>query len=126
MERKQRALLVGAEVQTEKRVSEVLGDWGWQTETCPGPSASRCPLMVAGRCDLREGADSAVVFVNPSHSGPSGSLPKLRCAADRSSPYVLVLEGSLTQAGERDGGRFIGSRCGAEAIAYTVVRDEIE
>ena len=126
MTKKQHALLVGAGDQTEKRIEQVLEDWGWETVTCAGPSASRCPLMVGGRCELRESADSAVVFVDPSHSSPSGILPKLRCAADHSSPYVLVLEGRLTQTEVRTGGKVIGSRRGEEAIAYAAVRPDTD
>ena len=38
---------------------------------------------------------AAVVFVDTSAGPHSGVLPKLRCAADHSSPYVLVLEGRI-------------------------------
>ena len=125
MEKKNRALLVGAEDRTEKRMQVVLEDWGWETTACPGPSASTCPLLVGAPCPVREEADAAVVFVD-AHSGSSGVLPKLRCAGDHSSPYVLALEGSLLKAEEHTGGTVIGSRRGEEAIAYAVVRNGTE
>ena len=126
MKKNRRALLVGAEDRTEKRMQVVLDDWGWETSACAGPSASTCPLMVGAPCHLREEADAAVVFVDTGKTGPSGVLPKLRCAADHASPYVLALEGSLMQAEERTGGIVIGSRRGEEAIAYAVVRKSLE
>ena len=115
------ALLVGADQETEARLRTELETRGWETSTCPGPSiATRCPLFVGGKCELRENADAAVVFVDTSRVSTAGVLPKLRCAADRSSPYVLVLENRINGATERQGGIVIGSGRGASAIADAV------
>ena len=114
------ALIVGAEEQTETLLGLALADRGWDITTCDGPSASRCPMMFGGECTLRNDADAAVVFVDTSIGSQAGVLPKLRCAADHSSPYVLVLEGRLDGAQKRIGGTVIGSQRGATAIAEAV------
>ena len=120
MERKFEALVVGADEQIEARFEEVLDDWGWQMSSCPGPAKTRCPLMNGGHCALRDSADAAIVFIDPS-SGPAGALPKVRCAADHTSPYVLALEGRYGEAEEREGGSVIGAGRGIEAVAYEAV-----
>ena len=79
--------------------------------------------MLGRRCDLRDQADSAVVFVNPSEGG-TRILPKLRCAGDQASPHVLVLEGRLTAAAKHKGGVAVGCRRGEEAIAHALVMTE--
>lgn len=70
---------------------------GWSVSTCSGPAAGSCPLMRGQKCELREAADIAVVYVDPMDlSGRLGVLPRLKCAASSSSPGVVALEARLS------------------------------
>lgn len=69
---------------------------GWAVQTCEGPGAATCPLMIGKPCGLRESADVAVVYVGK--RGPStgtDTLPRLRCASHPASPSLIAIEDSI-------------------------------
>lgn len=91
----QTALVVTRHPGEEAPLREALVDQGWMVKTCAGPGTGNCPLMHGSRCELRNSAEAAIVFVDANDfSGSLGTIPRLRCAADSSSPGVVVLEGS--------------------------------
>lgn len=91
----QTALIVTRHPGEEAPLREALADEGWLAKTCAGPGTGNCPIMHGARCELRKSADAAIVFVDANEfSGSLGTIPRLRCAADSSSPGVVVLEGS--------------------------------
>ena len=114
------ALIVAAGTDRTEAIAAVLHERGWETTTCAGPSGSRCPLMLGRHCSKRENADAAIVFLGS--GARAGELPKLRCAADKASPHVLVLEGRVDGAAAHSGGIAIGSLRGPAAIAEAVVK----
>lgn len=91
----QTALLVTRHPGEEAPLREALASEGWLVKTCPGPGTGNCPIMHGSYCELRKTADAAIVYVDANgFSGSLGTIPRLRCAADSSSPGVVVLEGS--------------------------------
>ena len=90
------ALIVTRRLGDEAPIREALENEAWFVTTCAGPGKGDCPVMRGERCPLRESVDAAVVFVDPKDlAGNLGALPRLRCAADSSSPGVAVMEGRL-------------------------------
>lgn len=80
----------------EDPIKKELEHDGWSVEVCEGPGRRVCPPMQGGSCDLRQTSDAAVVFMSSKEG--TASAPRVRCAADSSSPAVVVLEGSIGAA----------------------------
>ncbi len=87
------AVIVTRRAGQETPVKNKLEADGWSVEVCDGPGRRVCPLMRGEACVLRESADAAVVFMSPAEG--TASTPRLRCAADPSSPGVVALEGCI-------------------------------
>jgi hypothetical protein len=102
------AVIVTRRSGQEGPIKEKLENEGWSVEVCDGPGRKVCPLMTGESCELREEADAAVVFMSPAEG--TASTPRVRCAADPSSPGVVVLEGRL------DAPRFIGTTATVGAL----------
>lgn len=102
-------------------VKAALEEEGWTVSTCGGPSAvGSCPVMRGQPCALRQSVDVAVVYVGRGTTGPSSSLPLLRCAADGETPAVVALEGKL-DAPRYDGKRAaVGTLRGPVAIVGAI------
>ena len=81
------AVIVTRRSGQESAVKAELESQGWSVKVCEGPGRLLCPIMRAEPSPLREYVDAAVVFVEPKEP-TAGSLPRLRCAADRASPGV--------------------------------------
>ena len=77
----------------ELPIKNELENDGWSVEVCDGPGRKVCPLMGGRPCALRSNADAAIVFMSPAEDMPS--TPRVRCAADPSSPGVVALEGRV-------------------------------
>ena len=90
------ALLVTRQAGEEVLLREALENEEWSVKTCSGPGKGDCPVMRGERCTLRESVDAAVVFIQSKPlNGGSGSIPRLRCAADSASPGVVAVEQSF-------------------------------
>lgn len=95
----------------ESAVIEALGTAGWEVSTCSGPATGSCPLMHGKDCTLRKTADVALVYLDATGMWPgSGTLPRIRCAADPASPAVVALEGSHRPAAYGSGRATIGAK----------------
>lgn len=105
------------EGQEEALKAELESD-GWSVELCEGPGKKACPLMRGESCPMRQRADAAVVFMSATEG--CASTPRLRCAADPSSPGVVAIEGRINSP--RFSGRTatVGAWRGPEAITSTV------
>lgn len=115
------ALIVTRHPGEEAALQETLADEGWAVKTCAGPGTGDCPLMHGHRCGLRNSVDAAVVHVDPNgFSGSLGTIPRLRCAADSSSPGVVVLEGSREPARLLGRSATVGALRGAAEVVDTV------
>ena len=111
------ALIVTRRPGEEAPLREALENDAWFVKTCAGPGKGDCPVMRGERCPLRESVDTAVVFVDPKEpSGSLGMIPRLRCAADSSSPGIVALEGSLAPARFSGGTATVGSLRGPKAV----------
>lgn len=105
----------------EAPLREALENDTWFVQTCAGPAEGNCPIMRGERCPLRESVDAAVVFVAPvSLHGGSGSIPRLRCAADSASPGVVALEQSFAPITYGRGIATVGALRGPKAILEAV------
>lgn len=94
---------------------------GWFVKTCLGPGKADCPIMRGERCPLRESVDAAVVFVDPwAPHCRLGAIPRLRCAADSSSPGVVALEGRLDPPRYGSTTAMVGALAGPEAVLHAV------
>ena len=92
------ALIVDGTATDPRPLAKALGREGWTVTSCHGPGHVSCPLMRGSDCDLRRTADVAIVYVNPDGMWPaSGTLPRIRCAADSSSPAIMALDGRLSE-----------------------------
>lgn len=116
-------LIVEYNGRDEKALRDEIESNGWLVKTCPGPGSTRCPLMHAQNCTLRESVDAAIVFLDPKQMWPgTGTLPRLRCAADSASPAVVVLEGRLDARQEAGTTATIGGVRGPKAILAALRR----
>lgn len=117
----QTALIVTRNPGEETRLKEALEDEGWLVKTCAGPGTGNCPIMHGARCELRTSADAALVFVDANEfSGTLGTIPRLRCAADSSSPGVVVIEGSAEPPNFLGRSATVGALRDARVILRTV------
>lgn len=115
------ALIVTRRPGEEAPLREALEDDAWFVKTCVGPRRGDCPVMRGERCPLRESADAAVVFVDPkSLHGSSGSIPRLRCAADSASPGVVALEQSFEPIKYGPGIATVGALRGPKAVLEAI------
>lgn len=115
------AVIVTRHPGEEAALRQPFADEGWAVKTCAGPGTGDCPLMHGGRCGLRKSADAAVVYVDANEfSGSLGTVPRLRCAADSSSPGVVVVKGSRESARFLGRSATIGTLRGAGEIVDTV------
>ena len=103
--------------QEEPVKNELEGD-GWAVEVCDGPARTICPLMRGESCALRESADVAVVFMSPAER--TASVPRVRCAADHSSPGVVALEGRIDPPRFSGSTAMVGALRGPGAVVSTV------
>ena len=85
----------------EDPVKKELENEGWSVAVCDGPGKTLCALMRGEPCALRDKVDAAIVFMSPAEG--TASTPRIRCAADPSSPGVVAMEGRI------DPPRFIGT-----------------
>lgn len=90
--RARRVVIVGRKDEDIEPLQRALDSAGWQARACPGPKYRSCPLLAGQDCDLRDWADTAVVFFDARRT-PAASLLEARCAAR--SPAVVVLEGQV-------------------------------
>lgn len=66
---------------------------GFRLSRCEGPGRTRCPILEGKPCPIRDRSDVAIVHIDGRLAWPgSGLLPRLICAANSSSPAVVVLE----------------------------------
>jgi hypothetical protein len=115
------ALIVTRRPGEETPLREALENDAWFVKTCTGPGKGDCPVMRGEHCPLRESVDAAVVFVDPKErSGRLGAIPRLRCAADSSSPGIVALEGSLDPPRFSGGTATVGSLRGPTAVLSTI------
>lgn len=115
------ALLVPRLAGDEAPVRRALEDEGWFVRTCAGPGNGRCPLLRAARCPLRESVDVAVVFVDPTEAPRAlRTMPRVRCAADTSSPGVLALENRLGPPQYSGGTATVGSLRGPGGVLSAI------
>jgi hypothetical protein len=90
------ALIVERRKGEEGPLRQALEDDGWFVKTCSGPGNQDCPIMRGQNCPLRESVDAAIVFIGARGVHRHlGEAPRLRCAADSSSPGVIAVEGGL-------------------------------
>jgi hypothetical protein len=112
-----KALIVSRQPGQEAPLLETLENDAWSVQTCAGPGGGDCPVMRGERCSLRESVDVAVVFVAPkSLHGGSGSIARLRCAADSASPGVVALEQSFDPIRYGRGIAIVGALRGPRAV----------
>jgi hypothetical protein len=111
------ALIVTRRPGQELPIREELENAAWFVKTCSGPGKRDCPLLRGERCELRESVDATVVFVDPQEAM---SLPRLRCAADSSSPGVVALEGSFDPPCYSGSVATVGSARGPHQIVTTI------
>lgn len=115
------ALIVTRRPGEEAPLREALENDAWFVKTCVGPAEGDCPVMRGERCSLRESVDAAVVFVDPKQlHGGSGSIPRLRCAADSASPGVVALEQSFGPVRYGRGIATVGALRGPKAVLEAV------
>lgn len=116
------ALIVTRRQGDEAPLREALEGDGWFVKTCTGPGKGDCPVMRGQRCPLRESVDAAVVFVDPKGltRGMSGTIPRLRCAAESASPGVVVLEDSLNAPRYLGRSATVGSLRGPNRVISTI------
>lgn len=123
------ALIVTHRSDEEAPLKEALENDAWSVKTCAGPGKGDCPVMRGERCPLRGSVEAAVVFVDAkSLNGGSGSIPRLRCAADSASPGVVALERTFDPIKYGNGiasvGALRGPRAVIEAITTLLERQE--
>lgn len=117
------ALIVTRTEGEEARLRETIEAEGWFVKTCPGPAATRCPIMRGEPCALRQSVDAAVVYVDPDGLyGGTGMIPRLRCAADSASPGVVALEGRFDPPQYASTTATIGALRGPSAILAALRR----
>lgn len=116
------ALIVEHKGQEERALRDEIESDGWFVKTCPGPANTRCPLMRGESCTLRESVDAAIVFVPKQVWPATGTLPRLRCAADSASPSIVVLEGRMDAPREVGRTATIGAMRGPIAILAALRR----
>lgn len=115
------ALVVARSEGDERPVVKALEKDGWCIKICAGPGRTVCPLMSGERCTLRESVDAAVVFMDPGELDRYiGTLPRIRCAADPSSPAVVALEGRLEPAKFEGSTAIIGAVRGPEGVLSAI------
>ena len=112
-------LVVTRRPREEVPLRKALENEAWSLKTCAGPGNGDCPVMRGERCTLRESVDAAVVFVEPLHGG-SGSIPRLRCAADSASPGVVAVEQSFESINYGIGIAAVGALRGPTAVIEAV------
>lgn len=95
---------------------EALERDGWFVKTCKGPGEGNCPIMSGEVCAKRAEVDAAVVFVDPKATPGGGNLPRFCCAADESSPGVVVVEGRFDPPSVRGGIALIGALRGPKEL----------
>ena len=111
------ALVVTRSADEDLPFTEALRDDGWVVLSCSGPGQGGCPLMRNERCPMREIVDVAVVFVDGSNAQPGlAAIPRIRCAADPSSPGMVVMEGRSDAAAYAGFTGTIGARRGPGAL----------
>lgn len=105
------ALVVTGRSGADRKLRAALAEDGWRVEVCSGPGRTNCPIMHGnGSCHLRREADVAVIYVDGRTTGSgSGLLPRLLCAADRSSPAVVALEGRADPISSTTGHAVVGA-----------------
>lgn len=110
-ERTRTALIIKRRAGDDARLRHALEQDEWIVKTCTGLSTGDCPVMRGQDCPLRQSADAAIVFMDPKEgSGSPGFIPRLRCAADSSSPGIVALIGRL------DGLRYSGTTATVGAV----------
>ena len=115
------ALIVTRRPDEEAPLQEALEKDAWFVKTCAGPGKGDCPVMRGERCSLRESVDAAVVFVDSRESQRNlGTLPRLRCAADSSSPGIVVMKGRLDSPTYAPGVTAVGSLRGLSSILEAI------
>ena len=115
------ALVVSSGPGDGSLVSEALESEGWFVKSCAGPGKGNCPVMRGERCSLRESVDAAVVFVDPQGpAGELGTLPRLRCAADSTSPGVVAVQGSPEPIRYLGQTACVGSLRGPDAVLEAI------
>lgn len=115
------ALIVTRKAGEEASLKGAFEHDGWFVKTCAGPGAGSCPVMRGERCPLRESVDAAVVFVDPRDVyGRLGAVPRLRCAADSSSPGVVALEGRFDPPTFADASATVGALGGPKGVLSAV------
>lgn len=101
----------------ELELGQTFESHGWLSKVCRGPAQANCPVVRGEDCPLRKSVDAAVVFVNPAESQRNlGALPRLRCAADSSSPGVVVIEGRFDAPTCANRVATVGSQRGPKAV----------
>lgn len=115
------ALVVTRQSGEEAPLREALENDAWFVKTCAGPGKGDCPVMRGEHCTLRESVDAAVVFIDQKtlHGG-SGSIPRLRCAADSASPGVVALEQSFEPIKYGKGIAAVGALRGPMAVIEAI------
>ncbi|MQA99803.1 MAG: hypothetical protein GEU78_05860 [Actinobacteria bacterium] len=113
------ALIVERRKGEEGPLRQALEDEGWFVKTCSGPGQHDCPILRGRHCPLRESADAAIVFVEP-RDIHLGQVPRLRCAADSSSPGVVAVERRLDPPSFGSSTATIGALRGPDGILRVV------
>lgn len=115
------ALIVDLPGASEEPLKKTLEEQGCFVKSCAGPGRTRCPILEGKPCPLRESVNVAVVYMDPELTWPgTGMLPRLRCAADSSSPGVIALQGRLDQPRYGRGKATMGALSGTKAILDTI------
>ena len=116
------ALVVQNGMTSGTETKEAFEHAGFAVTECEGPSSGHCPLLRHEKCELREAADVAVVFVDLEVGDPHvSSLLRIRCAADASSPGVVAIDGSIESPRFTRDKAVIGARRGPEALVKTAL-----
>ena len=115
--RRPRALIVSDPGGQDGLVRKSLERDGWHVATCTGPGEAICPIMRGQSCGLRQSVDAAVVFASPrERERYLTRMPRLRCAADPSSPGLVALEGRFDPPRYTERPATVGSLRGPDAV----------
>ena len=97
-----------------------------KVKRCPGAGSRYCPMAHHERCELRDEARMAVVWLAGEHE--LSATTQWQCVSSAASPGVAVLEGSdhPLRARRGSGSAIVGSAAGPAAIlaAMAILADE--